>query len=132
MRLVFLAKYREAGLLLLRISLGLVFLYLSAPVLIAGAAKWARFAAPMRHFGIHAHLQWWGFAGALAQTIGGVLLVAGLFFRIGVILILVTTVIYTIAIWRIGSLSAYTSLEMCVILASLLLIGPGKYSVDKN
>ena len=130
--MTFLSKYREAGLLILRVSLGCLFIYLSGPVLLGGAAQWAQFGAPMRHFGIHSHLQWWGFAGALAQTAGGVLVIIGLLFRVGLILILIRVLAYTIAIWKIGSLPAYASLEMCIVLASLLLIGPGKFSVDKN
>ena len=130
--MTFLSKYREAGLLILRVSLGCLFIYLSAPALLGGAAKWAQFAAPLRHFGILSHLQWWGFAAALAQSIGGVLVLIGFFFRIGLILVLIRLLAYTIATWKIGSLAAYTSLEMCIILASLLLIGPGKFSVDKN
>ncbi len=132
MRMTFLSKYREAGLLILRVSLGCFLVYLSGPALLGGAAKWTQFAAPLRHFGIHSHLQWWGFAGALAQTVGGVLVIVGLLFRIGLILILVRLVVYTIAVWRIGSLPVYASLELCIILLSLLFIGPGKFSVDKN
>jgi putative oxidoreductase len=132
MRMTFLSKYREAGLLILRASIGCLFIYLSGPALLGGAAKWAQFGAEFRHLGIHSHLQWWGFASALAQTVGGVLVIVGLFFRIGLLLTLIRLLIHTIAIWRIGSLPAYVSLEMCIILASLLLIGPGRYSVDKN
>jgi putative oxidoreductase len=132
MWMTFLSKYREAGLLMLRGSLGCFFIYLSGPALLGGAAKWAQFGAAMRHFGIHSHLQWWGFAGALAQTMGGVLVIVGLLFRIGLLLILLRLLASTIAIWEIGSLPAYASLEMCIVLASLLLIGPGKFSVDKN
>jgi putative oxidoreductase len=132
MQMTFLSKYRDAGLLILRVSLGCLFIYLSAPALLGGPAKWVQFGAQVRHFGIHSHLQGWGFATALAQTVGGILVIVGLLFRIGLILISIRVLIYTIAIWRIGSIPAYTSLEICIILASLLLIGPGKFSVDKN
>ncbi len=130
MRMTFLGKYREAGLLLLRFGLGCLFIYLSAPVVLGGAARWVRFAVPLRHFGIHAHLDWWGLTAALLQTIGGVLMLLGLLFRIGVIFNLLWLIVVTLAIWRPG-LASYNSLEMCVILASLLLIGPGKFSFDK-
>ncbi|MBA3832696.1 MAG: DoxX family membrane protein [Chthoniobacterales bacterium] len=129
MRMTFLGKYREAGLLILRLGLGCLFIYLSAPVVLGGAAKWAHFAVPLRHFGIRSHLDWWGLTAALLQLIGGVLMLLGLLFRIGVIFNLLWVILVTLAIWRPG-LAAYTSLEMCVILASLLLIGPGKFSFD--
>ena len=130
--MTFLSKYREAGLLLLRLSLGCFFLYLSAPVLIGGAAKWAHFAAPLRHLGLHSHLQWWGLAGALVQTIGSVLMIFGLFFRIGVILVLICLTTHALSIWKIGSIVAYASLLACLILVSLLFVGPGRMSVDKE
>ncbi|CAN5495252.1 hypothetical protein BH18VER1_BH18VER1_04440 [soil metagenome] len=37
MRMAFLAKYREAGLLIMRVSLGAFFVILTGPVLLAGA-----------------------------------------------------------------------------------------------
>ena len=38
MRLAFLAKYREFGLLLIRVSVGLLFILYTAPALIQGPA----------------------------------------------------------------------------------------------
>ena len=42
MRMQFLSKYREAGLLLLRVSLGLLFIYLTAPALMSGSTRLAQ------------------------------------------------------------------------------------------
>ena len=43
MFLAFLAKYREAGLLLLRVSLGIAFIIYAAPALMGGPKAWAQF-----------------------------------------------------------------------------------------
>ena len=131
MRMTFLSKYREVGLLLLRLSLGVFFLLLTAPIVFGGARQWARFGQPLHHFGLHGNLQWWGLAGALAQMIGALLLIAGWFFRPGVILVLIWMVVHALVVWKAGGLVALTSLEMCLIVATLFLIGPGKYSGDK-
>ena len=134
MRMQFLSKYREAGLLLLRVSLGLLFIYLTAPALMGGSTRLAHFGAGIRILGFHSHFQLWGTVGALAGCLGGALMVFGLFFRIGVLLILVISLIYAIAIARsaAGFQAALPVAETCVVLISLLLIGPGKFSVDKN
>ena len=133
MRLAFLAKYREFGLLLIRVSIGLLFILYTAPALIHGPAAWAHFGAGARHFGLHSHFQIWGFVGALLGSLGGVLIIFGLFFRIGVLLVLVLAVGQAIAVGKgAGFRVALPSIEMCFVLAGILFVGPGKYSVDKT
>jgi len=41
--LKFLGKYREAGLLLLRASVGLIFILICGPVLLSGEHRWWQF-----------------------------------------------------------------------------------------
>ena len=82
----FLGKYRETGLLLLRVSIGMLFVSICGPVLLAGDHRWAQFGSAMRVFNFHAHLDWWGFFGALAGCLGGILMIFGLAFRLGVLL----------------------------------------------
>jgi putative oxidoreductase len=132
MRMTFLSKYREAGLLLLRVTLGCFLIYFSWSSLTGGAGAWAQFAGPLRRLGLHSHLQWWGLACAIAQTLGGALVIFGFFFRVGLILILLRFIPYVFALWKIRPLIAYAELELCLILVSLLLIGPGKLSADRN
>ncbi len=133
MRLAFLAKYREFGLLLIRLSLGLLFILYTAPVLIAGPSAWGHFGAGARTFGIHSHQQLWGFVGALAGCAGGVLMIFGLFFRVGVLLVLLLALAHAIGITKAaGFRTPLPSVEMCFVLAGILFVGPGKYSVDKN
>lgn len=133
MRLTFLAKYREAGLLLVRISIGLLFILYTAPALIGGPKAWAHFGAGAGHFGLHSHLQLWGFFGSLLGCLGGALMIFGLFFRIGVLLVLVLAIGYAFAVYEgTGFRVALPSIEMCFVLAGLVFIGPGKYSVDKT
>jgi putative oxidoreductase len=65
---------------------------------------------------------------------GGVLMILGLFFRIGVLFALVVTLVHMVAVWhsRGEFLVRLPAFEMSILLISLLFIGPGKYSVDKN
>ncbi len=134
MQMAFLAKYREAGLLIIRVSLGVLFVILTGPVLLGGHGSWASFGAGIRNLGLHSHFQVWGFLGALAGCLGAALLIFGLFFRLGVLLVLAITVVYALGAmhgsggWR-TSLSA---IELSLILVGLLFVGPGKLSVDKT
>ncbi len=133
MRLAFLAKYREAGLLLIRVSIGLLVILYTAPVLISGPKAWANFGAGAVHFGLHSHHQLWGFLGSLLGCLGGVLMIFGLFFRIGVLLVLVLAMGHALAVYEgSGFRVALPSIEMCFVLLGILFIGPGKYSVDKT
>jgi putative oxidoreductase len=132
--LQFLGKYRETGLLLIRASLGLIFIILIAPVLWNGQGSWEHFGSAMRHLDFHSHYKFWGFLGALLGCAGGVLMILGLFFRIGVLFALAVTVIHLITLWDShGDFhSRIPALEMSILLLSLIFIGPGKYSVDKG
>ena len=132
--LAFLGKYREGGLLLLRASIGLILIILIAPVLWRGESSWERFGSAMRHLDFHSHFIFWGFVGAVLGCVGGVLMVLGLFFRVGVLLALAITLVHLVAVWDThGDFHArLPALEMAILLLSLLFIGPGKYSVDKG
>jgi putative oxidoreductase len=132
--LAFLGKYREGGLLLFRASIGLILIILIAPVLWNGQSSWERFGSVMRHLDFHSHFTFWGFVGALLGCVGGVLMVLGLFFRVGVLFALAITVIHLVAVWDThGDFHArLPALEMAILLLCLLFIGPGKYSVDKG
>jgi putative oxidoreductase len=131
--LQFLGKYREGGLLLMRVSIGLMFVILIAPVLWSGQRGWEHFGSAMRHLDFHSHYAFWGFTGALAGCVGGLLMILGLFFRIGVLLTLAVTLVYLVGVWGAqGFHIRILPLEMSVVLFSLLFVGPGKYSVDKT
>ena len=134
MRMQFLAKYRETGLLLMRLGLGVLFIVLTGPVLLSGPGQWANFGSAIRNLGLHTHYQFWGFLGALMGCVGGALMIFGLFFRPGVILVFILTFVHLLgALEGAGTLRAnLAAVELAVMLAGLLFVGPGKYSVDKT
>jgi len=60
-------------------------------------------------------------------------MIFGLFFRIGVLLVFVLAIAHAITVSKgSGFRVALPSIEMCFVLAGVLFIGPGKYSVDKT
>ncbi len=128
----FLAKYSDFGLLLLRLSLGLFFIILVAPVLVHGSGSWSRFGSGVRVLGLHSHFGTWGFIGALLLCIGAVLMIFGLFFRLGTLICLLVAILHAVGSAKAGTHGAFLPIEFCAVLLSTLLIGPGKYSVDKT
>ena len=133
MRMQFLAKYSDFGLLLLRVSIGVLFILYTAPALMSGPSAWAHFGAGARNFGIHSHFQAWGFIAALLGCVGSILVIFGLFFRPGILLLLVLAIAHAIGVKHgSGFRTALPSIEMCFVLAGILFVGPGKYSVDKT
>ncbi|MFL6519395.1 MAG: DoxX family protein [Chthoniobacterales bacterium] len=131
--MAFLAKYADFGLLLLRVSVGVLFILYTATWLMGGPSAWAHFGAGARNWGIHSHFQVWGFVAALLGCIGGVLVILGLFFRPGILLLLILAIGHAIGVKHgTGFRNALPSIEMCFVLAGTLFVGPGKYSVDKT
>jgi putative oxidoreductase len=132
--LQFLSKYRETGLLLFRASVGLVFIILIVPILWSGVDSWEHFGSAIRNLDVHGHYRFWGFVGAILGCAGGILMILGLFFRVGVLFALAVTLVHLISVIhsRGDFFVRLPAFEMSILLLSLLFIGPGKYSVDKN
>ena len=132
--LKFLGKYREAGVLLLRASVGLIFILICGPVLLSGEHRWWQFGSAMRVFNFHSHLDWWGFLGALAGCVGGIFMMLGFAFRIGILLAFLVALVNAIAVTRHnhGLYLVLVPIEAVIVLVCLSFIGPGKYSVDKG
>ncbi len=136
MLLKFLAKYRDAGLLVLRIGLGIAFLIHGLPKLTGGPKVWKAVGAAMGNLGIDQFPEMWGLLAAVTEGIGGVLLVLGAFYR-PVCLLLTFTMIVATCQLTIGTdkpdFKNYSHpLKMAVVFFGLAFIGPGKFSVDKD
>ncbi len=132
--LKFLGKYREAGLLLLRASVGLIFILICGPVLLSGEHRWGNSAAPCAFLIFIRILDWWGFLGALAGCVGGIFMILGFAFRIGILLAFLVALVNAIAVshHEHGLYPIIIPIEAVIVLVCLSFIGPGKYSVDKG
>src|ERR1700722_9803935 len=134
MVLTSLTKYREPGLLFLRVSLGAVFFFAHGwPILAAGVGKWRELGHEMHYVHIHFAPVFWGFMAAFSESIGAALFVLGLFFRPACILLAITMAVAAVTGLKTGGMAAAShALELCIVFFSLIFIGPGKYSVDKS
>jgi putative oxidoreductase len=127
-------KYKNHGLLIIRIGLGILFIYHGFPKLFGGPVKWERLGSAMGYLGIHFLPMLWGFLSAISETVGGLLVIIGLAFRpvcIPIVINLVVAAIFTFAIS--GNFGDAThAIEDAIVFAGLFFIGPGQYSIDKN
>jgi putative oxidoreductase len=129
-----LGKYRNTGILILRIGLGVMMMVHGLPKLMGGPEKWAGLGGSMKLVGIDFLPVFWGFMAAASEGIGGFLLLLGLFFRPVNLLLVITMMIAAMVHFSKGDgmQGASHAIELGVVFLSLILIGPGKYSVDKK
>lgn len=129
-----LGKYRNTGLLILRVGLGAMMMVHGLPKIMGGPDKWAALGGSMKVIGIDFLPTFWGLMAALAEGMGGFLLVLGLFFRPVNMLLAFTMMIAALVHFGKGEgiMGASHAIEVGIVFFSLIFIGPGKYSVDKK
>ncbi len=127
-------RYRDFGLLLLRVGIGAMFILHGLPKLMGGPEKWVQLGQAMELVGISQLPVFWGFMAGFAEVGGGILLALGLLFRPACFLLLITMIVATIrhAVGGDGFGGYSHAAEAAILFFSLLFIGPGKYSLDKK
>ncbi len=127
-------RYREIGLLLLRIGLGLSFLFHGIPKLLGGPETWKMLGGATSAVGISFAPTFWGFMAGLSEAGGAVLILLGIFFRPACFLMAVTMgVALMMHIGKGDPFTVYShALEDGILFLCLILIGPGRYVLKKN
>ncbi len=130
----FLGKYRDFGLLLLRLGIGAMFVLHGLPKLQGGPEKWTQLGGAMQYLGIGFMPLAWGLAAALSEFLGGILLVLGVLFRPACLFLTATmAVAATMHLGKgDGLMGASHAIELGILFLSLLFIGPGRYSIDRS
>jgi putative oxidoreductase len=124
-------RYRDLGLLIARVGFGLGFVwYHGMPKLTGGAERLASTGAAMQSFGIGVAPEWWGLAAGLAETLGGLFIALGLFFRPAALAIMAVMIVATTNHIVTGQGTAAHSFKNAWLFAGLFFIGPGRYSLD--
>ena len=131
MCLKFLDKYRDQGLLFLRVGLGIMFVMHGLPKMLGGPDQWAGLGMAMGNLGVGFAPAFWGFMAAFAELIGGVCLILGFMMRPACGLLFITMLVA--AVFHIkkgdGIMGASHAIELGIVFLSLIVIGPGKYSL---
>jgi len=129
MILTSLTKYRDCGLLFLRIALGSFYLTVHGwPKLAGGVHAWREIGMATGYVGIHFLPVFWGLMATLAETLGCVLVILGFFFRPACIGLFIT--LFVASAMHLGRHqglgTAAQAIELAILFFSLLFIGPGK------
>lgn len=132
-----LGNYRNFGLLIIRVGLGIMFIYHGYPKITGGAKTWEMLGTATGNVGIHFLPVAWGLLAALTETVGGFLLIIGLGFRLACLLLVIDLTVA--ALFHLhqtgpegGLMVASHAIEDAITFAGLLFVGPGKYSMDKK
>jgi len=134
MILTSLTRFRDWGLLFLRVALGAFYIYAHGwHKLAAGMREWQSLGMAVRYVGIHHFYLFWGLMAALSETLGCALVILGLLFRPACMLLLITLCVASAMDLHIGGPEkASHAIELAILFFSLLFIGPGKYSIDRS
>jgi len=130
----FLNKYRDIGLLILRLGIGGMFIFHGAPKILGGPDMWEKLGTTMGIFGIHLLPVFWGFMSSFAECFGGIFLILGFLFRPACILLTINMIVATSMHLNRGDGLGISShaIEDGILFLSLIFIGPGKYSLDEK
>ncbi|MCC8410892.1 DoxX family protein [Mucilaginibacter sp. UR6-1] len=129
-----LGRYKDAGLLILHVGLGAMMIFHGYPKIIGGPDGWAQLGASTKYVGITFLPTFWGLMAALAEGLGGVLILLGLWFRPAAIFLTLNMIVASAMHLGKGDglMDASHAVELAFVFAGLIFIGPGKYSIDKR
>ena len=129
-----LGNYKNFGLLVARIGLGVMFIYHGIPNLTGGMRTWTDLGHATTHIGIHIWPAFWGLMCAVTETFGGFLIIIGLAFRPVCFLMVITMIVAALSQFYphhdLGAASH--AIEDAFTFFGLLFVGPGQYSADKK
>lgn len=128
------SRQKDFGILVLRLGLGVFMILHGLPKLMGGPDLWSKVGLAMNNIGISFYPTVWGFLAGLTESLGGLLLVLGLWFRPACIFLLFTMAIAAINHLNAGDgwLGASHAFELLFVFFGLLFVGPGRHSVDKR
>lgn len=135
LKLEFVEKYKDIGLLVMRVGLGLSFIAHGWPKMVGGTEAWAklggRFVAVS---GLDVVPVFWGFMAAFAELGGGILLIVGLLVRPATVLLFGTMIVAMM--WHIHAGDGFKgyshAMELALVFFGLFFLGGGKHSVDAH
>lgn len=122
------------GLLLIRVIVGAAFIHHGTAKFLAGKPVLEGLGKSMAILGVEVYPIFWGFLAALAESLGGLLMVLGYHFRVAMFFLMSTMIVATLVMYQ--STHDYSKygwpLEIGAVFLGLLFVGPGRFSIDKS
>jgi putative oxidoreductase len=126
-------KFRDLGLLFLRAAVGLYMAFgHGLGKLTGGPEQWAGLGGTMEIFGIGFAPTLWGFMAAFAEFFCALLVVLGLLTRPAALIVVLNMSVAAMA-HITGAIDGGPEMALlyAIVFLSLVLVGPGKYSIDE-
>jgi putative oxidoreductase len=124
-------KYRDIGLLVVRVGFGLyMFFGHGLGKITGGPEQWAQLGGTMGLFGITFLPAFWGFLSAIAESVGALLVTAGFLTRPAALLLIGNMIVAASMHIITGNGSPEMAILYGLVWIAFLLMGPGPYSVD--
>ncbi len=124
-------RLHNLGLFILRVGIGLIFMWHGFPKLIGGPEKWLWFGNQMSYFGITFAPVFWGFCAAASEFFGGIALVLGFYTRIAAFFI--GCVMFVALVMHVSKGDAFGTfshpLSLLIVFLSLMVMGGGAWSL---
>lgn len=126
-------KYRNFGLLFLRVAVGLYMAFGHGWGKIAGGPEqWAGLGGTMEIFGLGFAPTFWGFMSGVAEFFGALFIVVGFLTRPAALLLVINMLVAATGhMTGVIDGGPESALIYGIVFLSLIFIGPGKYSVDE-
>jgi putative oxidoreductase len=129
-------KNADLGLLILRLGIGVLYIFHGVPKYFRGPDTWAWLGSQTAALGNIFEFTYipLGLVAATAEAVGGVLLILGLYFRTTCVLLAFTMLVAFLSKFPIQEnwlLEAGWPLEMGIVFAALIFIGPGRFKVGR-
>lgn len=123
---------KDKGLLLIRVGIGIMFLFHGFPKISGGPEVWVKLGGAMQYLGISLYPAFWGFMAAVAEFGGAILLIFGFQTKIAAALMCFTMIVASIMHLGMGDgiKGASHAIELGIVFAGLFLTGPGSISLD--
>ena len=131
LKLKFLGKFREFGLLVIRIGVGLAFV-MHGKGKMFDPGMWPGIGGALGIWGVTFAPAFWGFMAAFAEFGGGILMVLGFLFRPAMAMMAFNmAVALSFHVHKGDDFNVYShALEAGVVFLGLLFVGPGRLSLD--
>ncbi|GMQ81744.1 MAG: DoxX family protein [Rhodothermia bacterium] len=125
-------RYTDAGLLVLRFGFGFGFIYYHGwDKITGGPERWKGLGGAMSRLGVDFWPMFWGFMMSFAESVGALMIVAGFIFRPICALLGFGMFVAWLGHVVSGNGNPAHAFKNFFVLMGMMLIGPGKYSVDR-